>query len=77
MAKKFSEGNSVKQKPQKSHRLLIIFVCTIFIAFAGQVAIAQNNYRWGNESRQTVELIASGLKAAEYCDHKCTRFGCR
>jgi 5-methylthioadenosine/S-adenosylhomocysteine deaminase len=50
----------VKQKPQKSHRLLIIFVCTIFIAFVGQVALAQNNYRWGNESRQPVELIANG-----------------
>ncbi len=50
----------MKGQLQKYHRLLILFVCTVFIAFAGQVAIAQNNYRWGNQSRQPVEMIVSG-----------------
>ncbi|MCC5637110.1 amidohydrolase [Nostoc sp. CHAB 5844] len=50
----------MKRQSPKYYRLLILFVCTVFIAFAGQVAIAQNNYRWGNQRRQPVELIVGG-----------------
>ncbi|MBD2360094.1 amidohydrolase [Anabaena minutissima FACHB-250] len=32
----------------------------MFIAFTGQVALAQYNYRWGNQDRQQVELIVGG-----------------
>lgn len=50
----------MKRQSPKYYRLLILFVCTVFIAFASQVAIAQNNYRWGNQRRQPVELIVGG-----------------
>jgi 5-methylthioadenosine/S-adenosylhomocysteine deaminase len=50
----------VKRQPPKYYRLLILFVCTVFIAFTGQVALAQYNYRWSNQDRHQVELIVSG-----------------
>ncbi|MCF4966822.1 5-methylthioadenosine deaminase [Nostoc sp. CMAA1605] len=52
--------NSVKHQPRKYYRLLIFFVCTVFITFVGQVAIAQSNYRWGNRGKQSVEMIVDG-----------------
>lgn len=50
----------MKRQPQKYYRLLIFFVCTVLIAFVGQVAIAQSNYRWGNPGKQSLEMIVGG-----------------
>jgi 5-methylthioadenosine/S-adenosylhomocysteine deaminase len=50
----------VKSQFSKHYRLLVIFACTVFIAFAGQAAIAQNYSPWRNQRRQPVEMIVGG-----------------
>lgn len=50
----------MKCQSPKYYRLLILFACALFIDFTGQVALAQYNYRWGNQDRQQVELIVGG-----------------
>ncbi|WP_253274541.1 amidohydrolase [Nostoc sp. PCC 7107] len=50
----------MKSQFSKYYRLLVIFACTVLIAFAGQAAIAQNNSPWRNQRRQPVEMIVGG-----------------
>lgn len=50
----------MKHQPPKYYKLLVLFICTVLIAFAGQAAIAQSNYNWGFQRRRTVEMIVGG-----------------
>ncbi|WP_320073163.1 amidohydrolase [Nostoc sp. MG11] len=49
----------MKRQLTKYYRLLVFFVCTMFVVFFGQIVIAQSNYNLGIQGKQNVQLIVS------------------